>query len=338
MGVFCVSEDKFVCRICELSFPVAELQNHTKNCLMWTKWDIARARWKRIVEDSTLYSKQLSSFQFCCFFFCFIFFLFFYFFIIIFFNIFSFFKYTLFNPISNRRKHGANTSHYEADETILASLKSFSKKMRTVFFFNLFSFSFSFLPKTKIKNSFSLISPSLSSFKAPNNPSHMDSIIPEFQKLVSLEKSLSLSKEIRKIARALLVLFEEKRHTAYISDQIKKELLELGFSVNHKNFELSLRSAQISDFEFLKPISKGAFGRVFLGRRKVTNDLYAIKVFFVLFCFFFCFFLFFCFFVFFLFFCFFFCFFVFFVFLFFVFILFYFILFYLFFILYSFFL
>ncbi|KAJ1680083.1 hypothetical protein EV182_000714, partial [Spiromyces aspiralis] len=34
----------------------------------------------------------------------------------------------------------------------------------------------------------------------------------------------------------------------------------------------------IKDFEFIKPISRGAYGRVYLVRKKTTNDLYAIKV------------------------------------------------------------
>lgn len=34
----------------------------------------------------------------------------------------------------------------------------------------------------------------------------------------------------------------------------------------------------ISDFEILKPISKGAYGKVYLARKKTTKDLYAIKV------------------------------------------------------------
>ena len=34
----------------------------------------------------------------------------------------------------------------------------------------------------------------------------------------------------------------------------------------------------ISDFEILKPISRGAFGRVYLARKAATGDLYAIKV------------------------------------------------------------
>lgn len=34
----------------------------------------------------------------------------------------------------------------------------------------------------------------------------------------------------------------------------------------------------IEDFEIIKPISRGAFGRVYLARKRSTGDLYAIKV------------------------------------------------------------
>ena len=34
----------------------------------------------------------------------------------------------------------------------------------------------------------------------------------------------------------------------------------------------------IKDFEFIKLISKGAFGRVWLVKRKLTGDLYAMKI------------------------------------------------------------
>lgn len=34
----------------------------------------------------------------------------------------------------------------------------------------------------------------------------------------------------------------------------------------------------IEDFEIIKPISQGAFGRVFLARKRATGDLFAIKV------------------------------------------------------------
>lgn len=34
----------------------------------------------------------------------------------------------------------------------------------------------------------------------------------------------------------------------------------------------------IDDFEIIKPISRGAFGRVFLAKKRITGDLFAIKV------------------------------------------------------------
>lgn len=34
----------------------------------------------------------------------------------------------------------------------------------------------------------------------------------------------------------------------------------------------------IDDFDLIKPISRGAFGRVYLGRKRRTGDLFAIKV------------------------------------------------------------
>lgn len=40
----------------------------------------------------------------------------------------------------------------------------------------------------------------------------------------------------------------------------------------------SRRSISIQDFQLLKPISKGAYGRVFLARKNTTGDLYAVKV------------------------------------------------------------
>ena len=37
-------------------------------------------------------------------------------------------------------------------------------------------------------------------------------------------------------------------------------------------------SISIDDFEVLKPISRGAFGRVYLAKKRTTGDLFAIKV------------------------------------------------------------
>lgn len=39
-----------------------------------------------------------------------------------------------------------------------------------------------------------------------------------------------------------------------------------------------LAGMSIEDYEIIKPISRGAFGRVYLARKKATGDLFAIKV------------------------------------------------------------
>ncbi|EFA81611.1 protein serine/threonine kinase [Heterostelium album PN500] len=47
---------------------------------------------------------------------------------------------------------------------------------------------------------------------------------------------------------------------------------------NNANKQQQQHSLSISDFEIIKPISRGAFGRVYLAQKKKTGDLYAIKV------------------------------------------------------------
>ena len=41
---------------------------------------------------------------------------------------------------------------------------------------------------------------------------------------------------------------------------------------------LKYNQVTIDDFQFIKRISAGAYARVFLAKKKVTNDIYAIKV------------------------------------------------------------
>lgn len=43
-------------------------------------------------------------------------------------------------------------------------------------------------------------------------------------------------------------------------------------------FQPEQKRVSIDDFEIIKPISKGAYGRVFLARKRSTGDLFAIKV------------------------------------------------------------
>lgn len=45
-----------------------------------------------------------------------------------------------------------------------------------------------------------------------------------------------------------------------------------------KSQEVSTGLITIKDFDILKLISRGAFGRVYLARKHATGDLYALKV------------------------------------------------------------
>lgn len=51
-----------------------------------------------------------------------------------------------------------------------------------------------------------------------------------------------------------------------------------GISGSHGDTHPSHVSVSIEDFEVIKPISRGAFGRVYLARKRTTGDLFAIKV------------------------------------------------------------
>lgn len=50
---------------------------------------------------------------------------------------------------------------------------------------------------------------------------------------------------------------------------------EIRENVNYKEIHHELK---IKDFEYIRLINKGAFGRVWLVRRKLTNDIYAMKI------------------------------------------------------------
>ena len=49
-------------------------------------------------------------------------------------------------------------------------------------------------------------------------------------------------------------------------------------SVRTSPIHSSKDRTSIDDFEIIKPISRGAFGRVFLAKKRATGDLFAIKV------------------------------------------------------------
>ncbi|XP_068649519.1 probable serine/threonine protein kinase IRE [Aristolochia californica] len=64
----------------------------------------------------------------------------------------------------------------------------------------------------------------------------------------------------------------EEDNIVVVEDDISQSLRTSPSGSNHKE------RTSIQDFEIIKPISRGAFGRVFLARKRVTGDLFAIKV------------------------------------------------------------
>lgn len=48
--------------------------------------------------------------------------------------------------------------------------------------------------------------------------------------------------------------------------------------MQHRELGGTTRVPTITDFRFIKALSRGAYGRVFLAQRRITNDFYAIKV------------------------------------------------------------
>lgn len=57
----------------------------------------------------------------------------------------------------------------------------------------------------------------------------------------------------------------------FLEDNTSQSVISTPINHSHKG-------TSIDDFEIIKPISKGAFGRVFLARKRTTGDLFAIKV------------------------------------------------------------
>ena len=70
--------------------------------------------------------------------------------------------------------------------------------------------------------------------------------------------------------------FHELAKTKNMIDKIRAQMISRNFVPRVTG--VTLKPPSIRDFEILKPISKGAYGRVFLAQKKTTRDVYAIKV------------------------------------------------------------
>ncbi|KND05118.1 AGC protein kinase [Spizellomyces punctatus DAOM BR117] len=76
----------------------------------------------------------------------------------------------------------------------------------------------------------------------------------------------SSGKRFMSIFSALLRGGKEHRRTSSVNS--------IGADINERRHKIP----SIRDFEIIKPISRGAFGKVYLARKRTTQDLYAIKI------------------------------------------------------------
>lgn len=79
----------------------------------------------------------------------------------------------------------------------------------------------------------------------------------------------SMHNKVALLERAKELLHEKVHAFSHYSQLAKDGLLTLD--------KMTVQTT-IADFEFIKPISSGAYARVFLARKKKTQDIYAIKV------------------------------------------------------------
>lgn len=83
---------------------------------------------------------------------------------------------------------------------------------------------------------------------------------------------LDESKKLTSIFTALLKRQANKPYLPVISRLILIDCISLS---NQGDLNVT---PSITDFDILKPISRGAFGKVYLAKKKTTKDYYAIKV------------------------------------------------------------
>ncbi|PSC71205.1 hypothetical protein C2E20_5424 isoform X1 [Micractinium conductrix] len=88
--------------------------------------------------------------------------------------------------------------------------------------------------------------------------------------------SSGLSPEAEAYAQRVLALVRHK--LGELQSAMPGRMSEAGSGASTPRTSTAGGSMSIDDFEILKPISRGAFGRVYLARKRATGDLYAIKV------------------------------------------------------------
>ncbi|KAF0985056.1 hypothetical protein FDP41_000095 [Naegleria fowleri] len=111
-------------------------------------------------------------------------------------------------------------------------------------------------------------------------------------KLLKIAKKAENSKDrtqLQEIIGTLNQIIEEHKDENFVGNNYRvtvyaKRLLDVieakctALLHEEKQSSATKKKIKISDFEIIKPISRGAYGRVYLAQKKTTNDIYAIKV------------------------------------------------------------
>jgi len=101
----------------------------------------------------------------------------------------------------------------------------------------------------------------------------------QIKDIISSSLHHHLTFECLRFAEAFDAMLGEKYRTLSLMTRIHNELVSLGLSSGFiQQRESSKRMPSILDFEFVKPISRGAHGRVCLVRKKSTRDTFAMKI------------------------------------------------------------
>lgn len=87
--------------------------------------------------------------------------------------------------------------------------------------------------------------------------------------LLCSEKCLQLCDSVASVD------MEKVEATSTVMDEEEDVVRSLRASPVHPTIK---DRTSIDDFEIIKPISRGAYGRVFLAKKRTTGDLFAIKV------------------------------------------------------------
>jgi hypothetical protein len=114
---------------------------------------------------------------------------------------------------------------------------------------------------------------------SPEGLSVMKGMKKQIKEVISSSLHHHLTFECLRFAEAFDAMLGEKYRTLTLMTRIHNELLSLGVSADFIEQRESLkRNPSILDFEYVKPISRGAHGRVCLVRKKSTRDTFAMKI------------------------------------------------------------